>query len=159
MSFGAEEFFGVADITGAYFAGLILCNIAKTKTFVADKITIASYLIFSPIFFASIGIKTNISGLSAQALLFAGILFVVAIVTKIVGCGGAAKVCRMTNRQALGIGIGMVSRGEVALMLVQKGLMLKLVDEAIFPALVLVIIATVFITPILLNLTMKDYVE
>ncbi|WP_352400953.1 cation:proton antiporter [Anaerotignum sp.] len=159
MSFGAEEFFGVADITGAYFAGLILCNIAKTKAFVAEKITIASYLIFSPVFFASIGIKTNITGLSAQALLFAGILFVVAIATKILGCGGAAKVCKMTNRQALGIGIGMVSRGEVALMLAQKGMMLKLVDEGIFPALVLVIIATVLITPILLNLAMKDYVE
>ena len=159
MSYGAEEFFGVADITGAYFAGLILCNIAKTKEFVVSKIVIASYLVFSPVFFASIGIKTNITGLSTHALLFSAILFVVAIATKIIGCGGAARICKMTNRQALGIGIGMVSRGEVALMLVQKGLTLKLVEESIFPALVLVIIATVFITPILLNLVMKNYEE
>lgn len=159
MCFVAEEFFGIADITGAYFAGLILCNIAKTRKFVADKITIGSYLMFSPVFFASIGIKTNISGLNKDEMIFASILFVVAIVTKIIGCGGAAKAFKMTNRQALGVGIGMVSRGEVALMLVQKGLTLKMVDEDIFPAFVVVIIATVFITPILLNLLMKNYTE
>ncbi|WMI80327.1 cation:proton antiporter [Anaerotignum sp. MB30-C6] len=159
MSYGAEEFFGVADITGAYFAGLILCNIAKTKTFVAEKIAIASYLVFSPVFFASIGIKTNITGLGKQALLFAAILFVIACATKIIGCGGGAKLCKMTNQQALGVGVGMMSRGEVALMLIQKGVMLKLVEESIFPALVLVIIATVLVTPVFLNLVMKNYSE
>lgn len=149
MAYIAEEFFGIADITGAYFAGLTLCNITKTRNHVGDKISVASYLFFSPIFFASIGINTNITGLDPRTLLFAGILFVVATLTKIIGCGGGAKIFKMTNQQALGIGIGMVSRGEVALMVAQKGFMLSMVTEKIFPALVLAIVGTVFITPIL----------
>lgn len=159
MAYVAEEFFGIADITGAYFAGLTLCNITKTRDHVGEKISIASYLFFSPIFFASIGLNTNITGLDARTLQFAVALFVVATLTKIIGCGLGAKAFKMTNQQALGIGIGMVSRGEVALMVAQKGLMLSLVTEKIFPALVLAIVATVFITPILLNIVMKDYDE
>lgn len=159
MAFIAETYFGIADITGAYFAGLTLCNITKTRSFVGDKISVVSYMFFSPVFFASIGINTNITGLDAKTLLFALILFVVAVLTKVVGCGGGAKLFKMSNTQALGIGIGMISRGEVALMVAQKGLLLNMVDAQIFPALVLAIVATVFITPILLNLVMKNYHE
>lgn len=159
MAYAAEKHFGVADITGAYFAGVTLCNITKTRQFVSDKVSIASYLFFSPVFFASIGINTNIKGIDPRDLLFVLLLFAVAVLTKIVGCGGTAKLCKMTTQQALGVGIGMVSRGEVALMVAQKGLMLNMVSEEVFPTLVLAVVATVFITPILLNKTLKNYTE
>ncbi|MDD4842715.1 MAG: cation:proton antiporter [Anaerotignum sp.] len=159
MSYVAEEYFGVADITGAYFAGLTLCNITKTRQFVSDKVSVASYLFFSPVFFASIGINTNVTGLDSRDLLFVLLIFAIATITKIVGCGGVAKLCKMTTQQALGVGVGMVSRGEVALMVAQKGLMLKMVSEEVFPALIVAVVATVFITPILLNMVMNNYVE
>lgn len=159
MAYIAEKYFGVADITGAYFAGLTLCNITKTREFVTDKISIASYLFFSPVFFASIGINTNVTGLNKNDLLFVLLIFLIATATKIIGCGGAAKLCKMTTQQALGVGVGMVSRGEVALMVAQKGLLLHMVNQEVFPALILAIVATVFITPILLNIAMKNYVE
>lgn len=159
MAYIAEKYFGIADITGAYFAGLTLCNITKTRSFVGDKISIVSYIFFSPVFFASIGINTNITGLDSNTLLFALLLFLTAVLTKVIGCGGGARLFKMTKQQSLGIGIGMISRGEVALMVAQKGLLLHMVDAKIFPALVLAIVATVFITPILLNMVMKNYSE
>ncbi|WP_304508308.1 cation:proton antiporter [Anaerotignum sp.] len=159
MSYIAEKYFGVADITGAYFAGLTLCNITKTREFVTDKISVASFLFFSPVFFASIGINTNVTGLNKSDLIFVLLVFIIATATKVIGCGGAAKLCKMTTQQALGVGVGMVSRGEVALMVAQKGLSLHMVSQEVFPALILAIVATVFITPILLNIVMKNYVE
>ena len=61
MSYCAEKFFGVADITGAFFAGLIMCNVAKSRQFVAKKMTVASYMVFTPVFFASVGMKTDLT--------------------------------------------------------------------------------------------------
>ncbi|MFV0315123.1 MAG: cation:proton antiporter [Anaerotignum sp.] len=159
MSYMAEEYFGVAGITGAYFAGLTFCNITKTRDFIKDKVSVASFLFFSPIFFASIGLNIDIAVMDAKLFQFAGLLFVAATLSKVVGCGLGIKPFKMRNRQALAVGIGMVSRGEVDLMVAQKGLQLGLVPQEIFPALILAIVATVFIAPILLNMVMKDYTE
>lgn len=156
MAYITEVFFGIADITGAYFAGLFLCNITKTKEYIVKKLTVISYLMFSPMFFASIGIKTDIRGLSGSILIFSIVLTVVAILTKMVGCGLGAKLCKFSNKEAVGVGIGMVSRGEVALIVAQKGSEAALVDEELFPALVLMVIVTTLITPVLLGLIMKD---
>ncbi|MEA4988697.1 MAG: cation:proton antiporter [Anaerovorax sp.] len=156
MAYITEVFFGIADITGAYFAGLFLCNITKTKEYIVKKLTVISYLMFSPMFFASIGIKTDIRGLSGTILIFSIVLTLVAILTKMVGCGLGAKLCKFTNKEALGVGVGMVSRGEVALIVAQKGSEAALVDEELFPALVLMVIVTTLITPVLLGLIMKE---
>ena len=156
MSFCAEEFFGVADITGAYFAGLILCNTTEIKSYIASKITIVSYMFFTPIFFASIGIKTVISGLTPTLITFSIVLLIIAILTKIIGCGFAALVCGFSKSDALSIGIGMVSRGEVALIVAQKGAQVGLISEAMFPPIVVVVIVTTLLTPIMLKITMKD---
>lgn len=157
MSYSAEKFFGVADITGAYFAGLLLCNIAKTRKFLAKKMTVSSYVLFSPVFFASIGIKTNLTLISGEIILFAFVLLFTAIITKIIGCGFVAKIVGMSKTEAVGVGVGMVSRGEVALMVAQKGIVAGMIAESIFPAIVLVVIMTSLLTPILLNITMKNY--
>lgn len=155
MSYCAEHFFGVADITGAYFAGLILCNYSPSE-YIDSKVNTTSYMFFAPVFFASIGIKTVINGMNGTILWFSLVLLVVAIISKIIGCGLGAKMCKFSNKESLAIGIGMVSRGEVALIVAQKGAEGGIIDEKLFPAIVLVVIVTTIITPILLKLILSD---
>ncbi|MBS5334843.1 MAG: sodium:proton antiporter [Clostridiales bacterium] len=150
VAFASEHFFGVADITGAYLLGLFLSN-HEIKSEVARKVNVPSYLFFSPIFFASVGLKVELEGMTGSIIVFSLILLAVAIVTKIIGCGLGAKICGFGNREALQVGIGMVSRGEVALIVAQKGYSLGLLDSAIMPAVVLVVIATTILTPVILK--------
>ena len=155
LSYISEKFFGIADITGAYFAGLMLCSM-KNGEYVKDRINFPSYLFFSPVFFASIGIKTSLDGMTGSMVGFTIILLVIALLTKVIGCGLGAKFCRYTNKEALQIGVGMISRGEVALIVAQKGYQCGMLDDRFFAPIVLVVIVTTLITPILLKLVMHD---
>ena len=89
----AEKYFGIADITGAFVAGIILCSI-QDSGYIAEKMDINSYMVFGPVFFASIGLKTNISGVPGEILLFSICFVIVGLVAKIIGCGLMAKMCR-----------------------------------------------------------------
>ena len=155
LSYISEEYFGIADITGAYFAGLMLCTM-KVGPYVARRCEIPSYLIFSPVFFASVGLKVTLGGMDASIWIFAIILLVIAILSKVVGCGLGAKICGCTGKEAFQVGIGMISRGEVALIVAQKGYASCMLDDVLFAPIVLVVIVTTLITPILLKLVMKD---
>lgn len=159
MAYCAESFFGVADITGAFFAGLILCNIAKSRQFIAKKVTVASYIIFTPIFFASVGMKTDLKAMNLQILIFALVLVVFAVVSKVIGCGFGARLCGMTGHQSLVVGIGMAARSEVALMVAQKGINAGMIDPAILPAIVLTVIVSALATPVLLKLAISKKPE
>ena len=150
ISFASEYYFGVASITGAYLLGLFLST-HKIKEEVSDKVRRPSYLFFSPIFFASVGLKVNLEGLTTELLIFSVVLLLIAILTKIIGCGLGAKACGFTGRESLQVGVGMVSRGEVALIVAQKGYAIGLMSAALFPPVVLVVIATTIITPIILK--------
>lgn len=156
LSFVAEHYFGIADITGAYFAGLILCNIMEAREYINKKVNIMAYMFFSPVFFASMGIKTELDGMTTSLLIFSIALLVIAILTKIIGCGLGAKLMGFNWSDSLSVGLGMVSRGEVALIVAQKGAQSGLVDSSLFPPIVLVVIVTTLITPILLKLFMKS---
>ncbi len=155
MSYVAERFFGIADITGAYFAGIVMCNLPATRDYVASKTNVLGYMMFSPLFFASIGIKTNLDGLTGRIAVLALVLTVVAILTKVVGCGRGARLMGFPLYDAVSIGLGMVSRGEVALIVAQKGEQAGLIDAHLFPAIVLVVVVTTLITPVLLKLGMQ----
>lgn len=155
MSYLAEAVFGVADITGAFFAGLILCNLAKARQFVAKKFTVTAYMIFTPVFFASVGMKTNLTTMNKEILVFALLLIVAAVLSKIIGCGFGGKLCGLTNHVSLVIGIGMVARSEVALMVAQKGINADMIDPVILPAIVLSVIASALLTPILLKFSIS----
>lgn len=152
MAYITETYFGVADITGAYFAGMMVCHIEKTKNTVSEKVDIASYLFFSPVFFASIGLQTDLSNFSIHLVLFCIVLMIVAILSKMIGCGLGAKIMGFSGKEALCIGIGMVSRGEVALIVARKGQEANILDATIFPAIVLMVIVTTLLTPIFLRL-------
>ena len=155
MAYCAETFFGVADITGAYFAGLTLCSITKSRQHIAKKMTVTSYMIFVPVFFASVGMKTNLRMMNSHILVFALFLVIAAVISKVIGCGLGAKMCRLSNHESLVIGIGMVARSEVALMVAQKGMSIGMVDEAILPAIILTVIVSALATPILLKLSIS----
>ena len=155
MSYSAEAVFGVADITGAFFAGLILCNLAKARQFVAKKFTVAAYMVFTPVFFASVGMKTDLKTMNSEILVFALLLIIAAVLSKIIGCGIVSKLCRLTSHQSLVIGIGMVARSEVALMVAQKGINAGMIDSVILPAIILSVIASALLTPVLLKLSIS----
>ena len=151
MSFVAEHFFGVADITGAYFAGLIICNTQKSK-YIASRFETLSYILLSPIFFASIGLSVQLPSMSATILWFSVLLLIVAIITKIVGCGLGAKMCGYSNDESIQVGVGMISRGEVALIVANKGAALGILSGVFFGPTIIIVIVTTIITPILLKI-------
>lgn len=154
VAFVTERYFGIADITGAYLLGLLLSTF-EIKSEIARKMTVPSYMYFSPIFFASIGIKTELAGMNTSMLIFSLLILIIAVLSKIVGCGLGARLCHFSRRDSLNIGIGMVSRGEVALIVAQKGYAMGLLNGQIFSPVVLVVIVTTIITPILLKRFMK----
>ena len=158
LAFVAEEFFGIADITGAYVAGIILCNIRDSE-YIARRLDINSYVLFGPIFFASIGLKTDISDLNVSILFFAICFVLVAMITKIIGCGLMAMICGMKPKHALKVGVGMMTRGEVALIVSQKGLAVGMMDPVYFTAVILLIIVSSITTPILLKLLYTKWPE
>lgn len=151
FAFIAEAIFGIADITGAYFAGIILCSI-RDSDYIAEKMDINSYMLFGPVFFASIGLKTELSDMSLPILLFSIGFVVVALLSKIVGCGLISRICKFNWSDSLKIGIGMMTRGEVALIVAQKGLSCGLVEPVYFTSVILLIIVSSVLTPICLKL-------
>ena len=151
MSYAAEEYFGIADITGAYVAGLILSNLRDAQ-FIEQKLDINSYMIFGPLFFASIGLSTDTGNMSGKILAFSIALTLVALLAKIVGCGLMAKLCRFSTGDSFKIGVGMMNRGEVALIVAQKGLAVGLMSANFFPAVILLIIVSAVVTPIALKI-------
>lgn len=158
MAYCAERFFGIADITGAYVAGIILCNMHDSE-YIARRMDINSYVLFGPIFFASIGLKTNIRNLNWDILLFSLGFVAVALLTKIVGCGLMAKVCNTPMKHSLKVGVGMMTRGEVALIVAQKGMNVGLLDPVYFTSVILLIITSSILTPILLKLLYAKWPE
>ena len=151
LSFLSEELFGITDITGAYFAGLMLAQ-SGMAPYIDTKASNVINMFFGAIFFACIGLKVTIGGMSPKYWVFAVLLVVVAILTKIIGCGAGAFVNRFSLRQSLQVGVGMVSRGEVALIVAEKGRHLGLVSPKLFAPIILVVIATTLITPVALKL-------
>lgn len=155
MAYAAEAFFGVADITGAFVAGLIISGTAKSE-YVARRINILSYLLIAPVFFASIGLKVNEFDLAPAALILSVLMCAIALLTKVLGCGVGAKVCGYTNAQSVRIGCGMVSRGEVALIIANKGVAIGLMNPLFLTPVLLMVVFTSVITPILLKFAFRD---
>lgn len=151
FAYAAEHFFGIADITGAYVAGIVLCSM-RDSTYIEEKMEVSSYMIFGPVFFASIGLKTSIDNVNGSIMLFSLGFVLVALITKIIGCGLIAKLCRFRFQDSLKIGVGMMTRGEVALIVAQKGLSVGLLTPVYFTSVILLIIVSSISTPIILKL-------
>ena len=154
MAYCAEEFFGVADITGAYVAGLVI-SCTPRAAYIQSKFEPLSFLLLTPVFFASVGIKANVSGMDARLVIFSVLLLLVSIITKIIGCGLGAKLCRFTGKESLQVGVGMVCRGEVALIVANRGLELGVLSAAMMAPVIITVVGGTILTPVMLKLVFR----
>lgn len=115
-SFIAEEIFGVADITGAFLAGAVLSTDHRASEYTDKKVEVTTYTIFAPVFFANIGISSiSFAGMNPAVLLFAFLAVLMGLIGKIIGCGAVCKAFKYSLRESAIGGVGMMARGEVAL--------------------------------------------
>lgn len=154
-AFVAEVFFGVADITGAYIAGLVL-SMTNRKRYLENRFSTLSYMLLSPIFFACIGLTIEVPSLTTSLMIFAVLLTLVAVATKFLGCAMGGKICGYSTRECFQIGAGMISRGEVALIVAKKGESCGLMDPNLFGPLVIVVVITTIIAPVILKILFKE---
>lgn len=150
MAWAAEVVFGVADIIGAFAAGMIIA-ISPKGQYIASKFDTIAYLLLTPIFFANIGLEVTLPQMNADLITFTVALVIVSVISKLGGCGLGAKLCGFNPRQSYQIGLGMVCRGEVALIVAGKGMAMNLIDEKFLGSIIIMIIVCTIITPIVLK--------
>ena len=156
LSYSAEHFFGVADITGAYLAGAMICSITLSE-YVNQKMEVTSYMLFAPIFFASIGIRAEIHRIDMHMLIFSVSIIAVALLTKVLGGAIGARIGKYNNIEALRCGVGMMARGEVALIVASRGIAAGIIPDSFLTPIVLLVIVSSFMTPAFLKLAYKRH--
>jgi Kef-type K+ transport system membrane component KefB len=146
----AEYVGGVAAITGSYLAGVLLAQ-TSFKTRIDEGVHPLTYSVLVPVFFITIGLRANGRELGPHVS-FTAVLLVVAIAGKVLGCGGLARLCGFSKMESLRVGLGMISRGEVGLIVAGYGLGHGVIGQDVFSASVLMVLGTTMITPPLLRL-------
>ncbi len=157
FSYAAEEWFSIADITGAFFAGLMLSG-GKDSEYIERRTDIASYMLFTPVFFAKVGLKSlsSFSQIDSTFIIF-GFLFIIAgILGKILGCGVGAKLTKNSWKDSYRCGLGMMCRAEVCLICANKGISAGIISASIQPFILCLILITSFVTPVLLKQSYKN---
>ena len=157
FSYAAEEWFSIADITGAFFAGLMLSG-GKDSEYIERRTDIASYMLFTPVFFAKVGLTSlsSFSQIDSTFIIF-GFLFIIAgILGKILGCGVGAKLTKNSWKDSYRCGLGMMCRAEVCLICANKGISAGIISASIQPFMLCLILITSFVTPVLLKQSYKN---
>lgn len=152
FAWSAEAFGRVASITGAYIAGVLVAVVGYREQ-VENRLKSFVYALLVPVFFISIGLQTNARLLNTKDIPFAAVIILVAVFGKVLGCGGGALAGGFAPREALRIGVGMVSRGEVGLIIAAIGVQSGLLNERGFAVMVITVLVTTVITPVLLRAT------
>ena len=150
LAYVADKYFGVADITGAYVAGIILSSL-DDSAYIDRKMDISSYMLFGPVFFASVGLQTNLKTVDMSILTFSIAFVLVGLLGEVIGCGLIAKLLKYNNSDSLKIGVGMMTRGEVALIVAQRGLKAGIMDSKYFTSVILLIVVSSILTPVILK--------
>ncbi|MCB9421969.1 MAG: cation:proton antiporter [Ardenticatenaceae bacterium] len=149
-AWSAEALGGMASITGAFLVGLFLAQVSFKERIETAVATLA-YGFFVPIFFVNIGLEVNLRAISGSAWWFALLLTVVAVISKIIGSGLGARLSGFTNRESLQLGVGMVSRGEVGLIVASFALIEGLISSENFSIVVFMVIMATLLTPPMLR--------
>lgn len=160
FAYAAEKWFGIADITGAFFAGLMLAG-DRDSEYIERRADIVSYLIFTPVFFAKVGLTSiqSFKNIDSKFILY-GVLFVlVGILSKLVGCFIAAKATKFSFKDSIRCGLGMMCRAEVCLICASKGITAGIISASIQPFILILILITSFVTPLLLKISYKNELE
>jgi len=155
FAWASEALGGVAAITGAFLAGLFL---ARTP-FVAqieEGISAIAYSFFVPIFLVNIGLQANLRDISGNLWLFAIALTIVAAISKVIGSGGGALLAGFDRLDALRLGVGMISRGEVGLIVASVALSQAIIQPETFSVIVFMVIVATLVTPLLLRWLYRD---
>ena len=148
------ELMGMAGIVGAYLAGLMI-SMTPYQQEVFEGVEHVGYSFFIPFFFVNIGVSADVRGLTGDLVVFTVLASIFAVITKVVGCGAGALLSGLTRQEALRVGVGMIARGEVALIVASIGLASGLINEDLFTSMIVVAIATTVVTPPLLRIVYK----
>lgn len=155
FAYAAEAFFGVADITGAFVAGMVLSSNPEAN-YIERRSEIMGYMMFTPVFFANIAIANKFRLPDMTMLIFGLAFVVIAMLGKVIGCGGTALLCKYDKKDAFRVGIGMMARAEVALVCAQKGVDSGLIHPDIMPFILLLIVVSSLLTPLFLKISYKE---
>lgn len=150
----AEELGNMAAITGAFLAGLIFAR-SPVKNEIEQGISAVAFGLFVPVFFVNVGLSANVRELGGESLLLMVVMVVVAVIGKIIGAGAGGRIAGFSWLESLQLGVGMVSRGEVGLIVASVGISSGLVTQPVFSAVVGVVIVTTLLTPPLLRLSFQ----
>ena len=160
----AEKIFGVADITGAFLAGIVLSTDHRASVYIDKQIDVDTYTLFAPVFFANIGISSiSFAGMNPAVLLFAVAAVIMGLAGKILGCGAVFKAFKYGWRESAAGGVGMMARGEVALIVTQTvtsaSLGANALGEEFMIMTVMLILVSSILTPVLLKVFFKGVKE
>jgi Kef-type K+ transport system membrane component KefB len=154
---GIAAFLGLSPIVGAFAIGMAVAStriINRVYEYV-DKLQI----IFAPLFFAIIGAQVDLRGINLDVLFLAGIIIAIAVVSKLIGCGLPSLLFLKDKARSMRVGIGMVSRGEVGLIVAGVGVSSGALTNNIYTAVIIMIAATTIITPVWLKFAYKNQLE
>lgn len=151
FAWAAQALGSVAAITGSFIAGVGLSR-SEVKNEIVRGIHTLTYSFFVPIFLVGIGLTANMRALSPNDLAFAIVVIVIAIISKIVGCGLGAKVGGMAWGESFRVGVGMISRGEVGLIVASAGITSGIISNSLFTVVIVMVIVSTLVTPPLLRL-------
>ena len=151
---GIAAFVGLSPIVGAFAVGMAVASTRLIKQ--VDEYAEKLLIIFGPLFFAIIGAQVDLRGVNLEVLYLSGIVIVIAIVTKIVGCGLPSLIFLKDKTKALRVGIGMISRGEVGLIVAGIGVSAGVLTSDIYPTVIIMVALTTIITPIWLKKSFKN---
>jgi Kef-type K+ transport system membrane component KefB len=154
-AWSAEALGGVAMIVGAFLAGALIGR-TEVKHELEEKFHVIIYSFFVPIFFASIGLILNLWEIEGSAWFFAIGVSIVAILSKIIGCGIGARLGGFNNGESFRLGLGMVSRGEVGLIVASVGVTANIITAQVYAAAVVMVLVTTLFTPFALKLAFRN---
>lgn len=157
IAFVAESL-GIASITGAYLCGLLFSQL-NHREYLERNVKAISSGFLSPIFFASVGLEASFNGFNSKVVAITVVMFAVAVIGKVAGCGGAARLFRISRSESVQIGVGMISRGEVAIITANIGLQSHIITQEVFIPTILVVLLTTIVTPILLKIAFNHRAE
>ncbi|NLX10343.1 MAG: cation:proton antiporter [Chloroflexi bacterium] len=158
FGWSAEVLGGVAAITGAFITGMGLSRTTeRIRHQIENAVRPISYSFLVPIFFVNVGLQTDLTSIGGDMIPLAILLLVVAVVTKVVGCGFGARLGGFTSGESLRVGVCMISRGEVGLIIASLLLSAGMLEQRLFEPVFLVILLTTVITPPLVRLVFRNY--
>lgn len=151
---GIAAYVGLSPIVGAFAAGMAVASTKLIKQ--VEEYAHKLQFIFAPLFFAIIGAQVDLRGINLEVLLIAGIIIAIAVLSKLIGCGLPSMLFLKDKTKSMKVGIGMVSRGEVGLIVAGVGVTSGVLSTDVYTSIILMVAVTTIITPLWLKKSYKE---